>query len=683
MVHTRSKEGLSRSGWAAVVALVIIVIIAGSLVAIHQKTSTTKPTSSQTTPTSSTSTPTVSATTSSATPTSTQTTTTTSAFSLQPPNRSVLVDDSQTAAPDALDPATGFFVQDNTVFLNVYQGLVEFTGFNYSQVAPVIAQNYTILNNYKTYVFNIRRDVWLSTGEPVNASILWFSFVREAYMGQAVGLANYGELTINMTQYSATGYAFPWGIRHAIQAATGLPTVSNLTLAVEALNNVLSNFNAANTTIQEIMSYPDQAYVVTGTYTFETNLLEPYRDWLLTLGGPWDVVVDPVYIDGHGGVQANKVNSYYDVNGGPGTGPYEIKYVAPGLTQVVLQANPNYWGKNASNLPVIAEPAHIPVVVINYGEPHGTRVEAFATNQAQISYVSIPFFNQMYSAYQYKQYYSFNQIFDELGYPPGFNYLGMNTQVFPTNITDFRLAIVHAINYTEILDKLYTYNGRQLAEEFLGPVSPGIQGFYNPDNLPLYSYNLSLAAYYLNLSGYQGHFYVVTPNGTILGDPNGNRLQPVTITYLAPISPLTESELEIIQAGLSQIGLSVAPQGVTASVSLTYVTPQASPPIQLLGWFPDWADPVLQEMVPLLTTSVGLPAWMNVTQVNKILLNLAFDTNLTQQIQETAWIYNFTYWYAPYAWLPLPVTYFFVQPYLSGQVFNFLGAYYYNTIQYT
>jgi len=119
------------------------------------------------------------------------------------------VDDSQTAAPDALDPGTGFFVQDNTVFLNVYQGLVEFTGFNYSQVVPVVAQNYTILNNYKTYVFNIRRGVTLSTGEPVNASILWFSFVREAYMGQAVGLANYGELTIYMTQYSKTGYAFP------------------------------------------------------------------------------------------------------------------------------------------------------------------------------------------------------------------------------------------------------------------------------------------------------------------------------------------------------------------------------------------------------------------------------------------------------------------------------------------
>ena len=658
--------------------MVIVIIVAAAVLA-------TRPThpSTLTTSTTSVSTSTTTSVTQTTTTSSSTSTTTTAAFTLQPPNRSVLVDDSQTAAPDALDPGTGFFVQDNTVFLNVYQGLVEFTGFNYSQVVPVIAQNYTILNNYKTYVFDIRRGVTLSTGEPVNASILWFSFVREAYMGQAVGLANYGELTINMTQYSKTGYAFPWGIRHAIQAATGLPTVTNLTLAVEALNNIMSNFNAANTTIQKVMSYPDQAYVVTGPLTFETNLLEPYRDWLLTLGGPWDVVVDPVYIDEHGGVQGNKVNGYYDVNGGPGTGPYMIKSVAPGLTQVVLQANPNYWGNNASNLPIIAQPAHIPIIVINYGEPHGTRVEAFATNQAQISYVSIPFFNQMYQAYQYKQYYSFNQIFDELGYPPGFNYLGMNTQIFPTNITDFRLAIVHAINYTEILDKLYTYNGQPLAEEFLGPVSPGIPGFYNPDGLPLYSFNLTLAAYYLNKSGYQGDFYVVTPNGTVLGNPNGNRLPPITITYLAPISPLTESELEIIQAGLSQIGLSVAPQGVTASVSLTYVTPQASPPIQLLGWFPDWADPILQEMVPLLTTSVGLPAWMNVSQVNQILMNLAFNTNVTQQIQETAWIYNFTYWYAPYAWLPLPVTYFFVQPYLTGQVFNFLGAYYYNTIQYS
>jgi len=167
----------------------------------------------------------------------------------------------------------------------------------------------------------------------------------------------------------------------------------------------------------------------------------------------------------------------------------------------------------------------------------------------------------MCQAYQYKQYYSFNQMFDELGYPPGFNYLGMNTQVFPTNITDFRLAIVHAINYTEILERLYTYNGQTLAEEFLGSVSPDLPGFYNPDGLPLYSFNLSLAENYLNLSGYQADFYVVTPNGTVLGNPNGMRLPAIAITYLAPISPLTESELEIIQAGLSQIGLSVAPQG--------------------------------------------------------------------------------------------------------------------------
>ncbi|MEM0272709.1 MAG: hypothetical protein QW514_09235 [Thermoprotei archaeon] len=41
-------------------------------------------------------------------------------------------------------------------------------------------------------------------GDPLNAYDVWFSFVRELYLGQAVGSSNYAELTFNPD--NAIGY---------------------------------------------------------------------------------------------------------------------------------------------------------------------------------------------------------------------------------------------------------------------------------------------------------------------------------------------------------------------------------------------------------------------------------------------------------------------------------------------
>ncbi|PSO08486.1 hypothetical protein B9Q04_05280, partial [Candidatus Marsarchaeota G2 archaeon BE_D] len=48
-----------------------------------------------------------------------------------------------------------------------------------------------------------------------------------------------------------------------------------------------------------------------------------------------------------------------------------------------------------------------------------------------ISFVSISSLNQFYDAYQYRRYFSFNQIFYNAGFQPGVVYLAMNTQMPP------------------------------------------------------------------------------------------------------------------------------------------------------------------------------------------------------------------------------------------------------------
>jgi peptide/nickel transport system substrate-binding protein len=673
---------VSRSVAVAVAIVVVIAIIAAAVVLTRPSksvaTSSTTQTSSPSTTTSSSSTSPPTSSTTSSTSTSSSTV---SSFVLKPSNSSEFVDNYQVVAPDSLDPALAFDIQDEPLLTAVYQELVEFNGSSISQVLPVLASNYSTSNNNQTYTFTIRPNVTFSNGDPMNAATVWFSYVRELYDGQAVGISNYEELTLNLSETSATGYNFPWGIRAAIQSVTGLPATTNVSVAVEALNNIMSHFNPENATIQKIMAYPNQAYVVPNNNTFRVNLLKPYNYFALDIASWWGAVVDPVFVDAHGGVQGNQASPYFNVNGGPGTGPYEIASVGTGLTPIVLKQNPRYWAQHGTG---ILQPPHIPVIIINYALSSNDQLESFATNQAQLSFANVPSLGQMYSAYQYKQYYSFNQIFLNLGPEPGVQMISLNTQKYPTNNVDFRLAIAHAINFTYLLDALYTFNGQQLAQPYVGPISQQFPTFYNPDNLPPYSYNLNLAAYYLNLAGQQENFSVTMPNGTVLGNPNSPPLQPQTIIYPAPISTLTETEMTIIVSELSKLGLTIGIQGESSSVFyVTWTTSQLAPAMTWFAWYPDWPDPIFQQLAPAVTTTSDFPAWMNLSSVNQIMATLPFLTNISQQRQLVAEVYNITYNYAPYVWLPNPATYFFIQPYVKGFVYNPFAGYFYNELYYS
>jgi len=596
----------------------------------------------------------------------------------------VFVDDSQTSAPDGLDPAFGFAPPDVSFFASVFQELVEFNGSSVVQVVPALASGYNVSNGYQNYTFTIRPNVSFSNGDPLTAADVWFSFVRELYDGQAVGIANYLGLTMNGTSFAQTGYALPWGLRSALAYATGNQAVlTNTTLMAEYLNNIMSNFNPDNATIQHLIGYPNQAYVVSGPMTFRINLLVHYSYFLTDVASWWGAIVDPAYVDSHGGVQANSVNTYFDSNGGPGTGPYMVKSVESSLSSITLIKNPNYWNHNSTSTTPNLEAAHIPVVIINYGLPHTDRVEEFATNQAQMSYVSIPFFGQMYNSYQYKNLYSFNQILFNASPPIGFYALEFNTQRFPTNNTDLRFALVHAINYTAILNEAYSYDGKPYAQEYYGPVSP-VFPIFRQLEIPNYQYNINLAAKYLNMSLWQMGYQVTMPNGTVLGNPTKPVLPPIPITVVAPVDPGLQAELEIIISGFSQIGVQASIAPITLSVLISEITsPKTSPISALTPFYPDWPDPYDQLIDAAFTTLDGLVAWMNVSTLNSILYSLPFLTNATQQLQEAKYVYNYTYYYAPYAWTPTPDNYFFIQPYVRGAYYNPISGYSYNSIYYS
>ena len=318
---------------------------------------------------------------------------------------------------------------------------------------------------------------------------------------------------------------------------------------------------------------------------------------------------------------------------------------------------------------------------------HSDRVELFVSNEAQISYVSPPFLDQIYTSWPYSKYLPPQSIIDLLGYVgQGVAFIAMNTEEWPTNCTDFRLAVVHAINYTALL---YTYYSpllnTTLAELYLGPSIPQYTPFYNPDNLPLYSYDPNLAIQYLNESGWECGFYTVLPNGTVIGNPNGQKLPTLPIAVIPPVTPLVEEQLEIIAQDLSQVGIPTSVEYVTTAESDEWVTPQATPQLVLLGWLPDWPDPLYQLAFPLLNIEEGglsgNMAWFNNTVVNELTAEMPFITNETEQLQMLAEVYNITYWQAPYVWLPTPEYYYIIQPYLKGFVWTFTW-YWYNVMYY-
>jgi peptide/nickel transport system substrate-binding protein len=575
-------------------------------------------------------------------------------------------------------------------YLSVFQQLVSLDGPNSTTgvVIPSLAINYTE-NNNENWTFNLRSNVtFYPGGDQMNASTAWFSFVRGNLMNSAIEDSNYLFVTENQSVITQTGMALPWGLLNAIQNVTGMPVTTNYQMAQNVLNQMLSNFNANNATIQKIMAYPDQAYVVTGNLQFIINELQPYPYLLTNIAQWWGAILDPAYIDAHGGVQANTANAYFAQNGGPGTGPYYIASVQTGYSTIVLDANPTYWGIGISNIPIVLEPPHIPVIILNYGLTPNSREQVFASNQAQISFVELPVLGQLWNSYQHKQGLNLNDLIANFGTGPNTYFIPMNFGKFPTNNTDFRQAVVHAINYTQLLDETYSYNGTVYGETFLGPLTPEWgSNLYNPGNLPMYSFNLTLATEDMNASGWQEGFSATLPNGTTIGNTSAPALAPVVMDYIAPNTVFYETMESILQSDLSQIGIPLAFQGVTSSAIGTWTSPALTPSMVMgIGWGPDWNDPVLQELYEVVTPEIEF-TWMNNTQINDILASLTFNNNQTQLVQGIAQIYNITYTLAPDIWEPNYANYMLLQPYVHGLVYSpyttIYGQYWYNTLYYS
>jgi len=603
-----------------------------------------------------------------------------------------LVDESLAGPFDSIDPGYGFFTVDGQ-FAQVFQGLVQYNGSDGLHVVPSLADSWTVSANNENYTFHMRANTWFSNKDAINAYTAWFSFVRVNYYNAptTVGFSNYNLLLYN----GFTGpNVVPWGLLNAIQSVNPALTTENTQIA--ALNQMLSNFNPSNSTQQAIMSYPHQALVVPDASHFQINLIQPYALLLLALPPQWGALVDPTWIDAHGGLANNTIISNLNTGNNnqdlmPGSGPYEYASVTYPST-IVLNANPNYWAKSltvgtaAGDISNWIQPAIIPTVIMRFGSSDSTLIGDFGTNRAQISVESANLFGQMYAGYQDKSQYKFNQLLHVIVAPLCDLAQGLNTQVFPTNNTAFRNAIVRSVNYTQILDQLYTYNGTALATLFLPPVPPGWGPLDNPQNTPLYSYNVNAAAGFLATAMNQMGYYTVMQNGTVLGStsaPHGP-LPDLSYFYIVPANSLTLGLISIVQTDLGQIGINIAPQGITTGYyDQLESNPLTAPAIVGVGWCADWADPIYQQFYDMGTNVANEPNHVENATLTALLMKIPFEPS-AQALTDTIQAYKIFTQLATILQVPNSEVYFFTQPYVQGLVYSaFQFAIFYNQISYT
>ena len=503
MLRRQSQRAAISRTIVSVVVIVIIVVGFGSAYYII-----TRPSPSTTSSTSST--------------TSTSTTSTSSSVTIP---QTLSIDDAYW--PDSDLNMLYWTDYPNWQEYTVYQPLVtvnetsEYGASGVIQYLPGLADNWTVSSSGTTYTFNLRQNVNFSNGDPFNAYQVWMEMYGYYYLS-----ANSSSWFISYPIFNMSPVSFgPATIAALNQSSLANPSKQAL--------NIMTN-----------SSWP---IYVTGTYQIVFRLQAPFVYFPGTLTSLEGLMWDAQYVLRHGGFGTpTAINPEFNQHPIPGTGPYTVTGVSEDA-YVQFTQNPTYWGLSLSSQQIAANPVLSPGeaknVVIYYKSDDLTRYTDLSTGKVQIAAIEAGDWNLVTSNPQEYSYFTI---------PPSgglITAIALNTQSYPTNVTDFRLAVVHAINYTDIIDTALLGKGTP----FVGPEYPAWSQYYDLGKYQPYSYNTTLAEHYLNESGI-------------------TNIPPITFTITSSCTLCTDTA-QIVQSDLSQIGITV---NIETILSSAYYTPYGS-----------------------------------------------------------------------------------------------------------
>jgi peptide/nickel transport system substrate-binding protein len=575
----RDRAALARSAVVVVVIVIILIAGVGVYLATRPGTSTTTTTSSSSSSSSSSVSSVSSSSIQSSSSSSIQSSSSSSVLSSQSSSSSSTSSSSSAAAPSTLvidDAAYPYYDLNeiestswpNWFMYDVYQPLIlpNDTALYDSGViesVPALAYNWTTPDN-QTWTLNLLQNVTFSNGDAFNAYQVWFQVYSIYYL--------FGNSS-----------SFLWGY-----PVWNMQNVTFGQVTINAINQSgLIHPNQQALAIMENSSWP---IYVTGPYTIVFRMANPFS-YFPALLQPMGID-DMQWVNEHGGTgTATSPNTYFNTNSIPGTGPYKVTGTVVN-SYVSFTQNPTYWGDSLTPAQIAADPlldpGHVKNVIVNFKADDLSRYTDLSTGAAQIVAIQAADWNMITtnpSEYSYAQF------------PPWsmeVTMVSLNTQEYPTNITDFRQAIVHAINYTAVNQQAFFGS----LSSWMGPEYPTFKQLYDLGNYPPYSYNLTLAEQYLQESG------VTNP-------------PPLTYTIISACEFCLVTA-QVVQADLAALNITVNIRVLTAGQYVTqYFLPysgmlqnaQSLGQLTIIGGAGEWAPSAL-------TPADNYVNWISNTSLN-------------------------------------------------------------------
>ncbi|MDA4129502.1 MAG: ABC transporter substrate-binding protein [Thaumarchaeota archaeon] len=369
---------------------------------------------------------------------------------------------------------------------------------------PGLATGWNVSADGLTYTFNLRHNVTFSNGDPFNAYQAWMEYYGLYYLT--------GNSSVWMESYNFFNMA-----------------TSNFGPATIALINQSNLINPSQTSLS-IMQNSSWPIYVKDPYTLVYHLQSPFVYFPGALVVYDGLMFDTQWLMDHGGFGTpTTYNTYFNQHPIPGTGPYVVTGVSEN-NYVSFTQNPTYWGNSLTPaqlaLQPLWDPGHAKNVIVYAKADDLARYTDLSTGAAQIATIQTSDWNLVKANPQYSYFVN-----------PPWNgevaLMGLNVNLYPTNITLVRQAIVHAINYTDLYAKGYQQN----MTPYVGPEYPAWSQFYDLSKSPFYQYNLTLAK-------------------ADLAQANITNM-PVFTFRTVSACDVCASAAEIIQADLAQIGITV------------------------------------------------------------------------------------------------------------------------------
>jgi len=358
------------------------------------------------------------------------------------------------APPTSIDPAVAYDTDSVIITDQIYQTLITYANTTANgqttgtlNIAPDLATSWEVFSN-DSVLFNLSHKARFSNGNPVNASDVQYSLDRVMTMNQ--GPSFHIEASLN---------------------ASGI--------------HVLNNYQ-----VLLVPSYHNPFFI---------NL---FQLWVTS-------IVDPIYVNAHGGVQANATNTYM-ADHAMGSGPYNLTSYTS--TELVLKANGNYWGPKPNVTTFIYEivpDASTQQLLIQKGSVSAALNIALDEMKTVKNYTNVKIDTSPTSS----EYY-----------------IGMDENVSVLKNLDVRQAIEYALNRTTLVYESTFGYGIPLQSVIAPSVADYTPAFQN------YTFNESKATQLLADAGYSKSHPLVLYFNYTSGDPVGQAIATIVQSELSAVN---------------------------------------------------------------------------------------------------------------------------------------------------